>query len=70
MYIIKQVFSLTSSIDSVCSNPLEIAIGVLPSLFSENETRQLFITLKDGQGNKYQLKLESILSPRLLSPKF
>ena len=35
---LKQVLSLTSSIDSVCSNPLEIAIGVLPSLFSENET--------------------------------
>ena len=46
MYIIKQVAPLTNSIDSVCSNPLEISVGVLPSLFSENETRQLFITLK------------------------
>lgn len=46
MYIIKQVVPLTNSIDSVCSNPLEISVGVLPSLFSENETRQLFITLQ------------------------
>lgn len=46
IYIIKQVVSLTNSIDSVWSNPLEISIGVLPSLFSENEAQQLFIALK------------------------
>ena len=38
--------SLTNSIDSVWSNTLEISIGVLPSLFSENEAQQLFIALK------------------------
>ena len=69
MYIIKQVVSLTNSIDSVCSNPLEISMGVLPSLFSDNETQQLFFTLKRLSGHKCQLKPESCLSPRL-SPKF
>lgn len=58
MYIIKQVVSLTNSTDSVSSNSLEISMGVLPSLFSENRTQQLFI--KHGRGNKYQLNPESI----------
>lgn len=65
MYIIKQVVSLTNSTDSVSSNSLEISMGVLPSLFSENKSQQLFI--KHSRGNKYQLNPESILSPRLLS---
>jgi len=67
MYIIKQVVPLTNSTDSVSSKSLEISMGVLPSLFSENKSQQLFI--KHGRGNKCQLNPESILSPRLLSLK-